>query len=112
MSRYHADSRREGASTREAPPTGLLSVDGTMLGMQVRKQRRRRTGAEPFPPLPPVKEGPFQEVKTGVLLLPSERVETSPGRHTVVRRFLGSCLGDAGVTLARLCANFPELGWV
>src|SRR5437899_2609056 len=50
------------------------------LGMQVRQQRRRRTGAEPLPPLPPVQEGQFQEVKTGVLLLPSERVETSPGR--------------------------------
>src|ERR1019366_4160941 len=81
MSRYHADSRSEGASTREAPPAVVLSVDGSMLGMQVLKQRRRRTGAEPLPPLPPVKEGQFQEVKTGVLLLPSERVETSPGRH-------------------------------
>jgi hypothetical protein len=28
--------------------------------------------------LPVVREGQFQEVKTGVLLLPSERVETSP----------------------------------
>src|ERR1019366_1146325 len=112
MSRYHADSRREGASTREAPPAVVLSVDGSMLGMQVRKQRRRRTGAEPLPPLPPVKEGPFQEVKTGVLLLPSERVETSPGRHTVVRRFLGSCLGDADAIFARLYAQLRELGWL
>jgi hypothetical protein len=38
--------------------------------------------------LPAVPEGQFQEVKTGVLLLPSERVETLPGRHAVVRRFL------------------------
>ena len=90
----------------------VLSVDGSMLGMQVRKQRRRRTGAEPLPPLPPVKEGPFQEVKTGVLLLPSERVETSPGRHTVVRRFLGSCLGDADAIFARLYAQLRELGWL
>src|ERR1039457_4320840 len=112
MSRYHADSRREGASTREAPPAVVLSVDGSMLGMQVRKQRRRRTGAEPLPPLPPVKEGPFQEVKTGVLLLSSERVETSPGRHTVVRRFLGSCLGDADAIFARLYAQLRELGWL
>jgi hypothetical protein len=112
MSRYHADSRSEGASTREAPPAVVLSVDGSMLGMQVRKQRRRRTGAEPLPPLPPVKEGQFQEVKTGVLLLPSERVETSPGRHTVVRRFLVSCLGDADATFARLYAQLRELGWL
>ena len=59
-----------------------------------------------------MKEGPFQEVKTGVLLLPSERVETSPGRHTVVRRFLGSCLGDADAIFARLYAQLRELGWL
>jgi len=112
MSQYHADSRSTGACTGEAPPAVVLSVDGSMLGMQVRKQRRRRTGAEPLPPLPPVKEGQFQEVKTGVLLLPSERVETSPGRHTVVRRFLVSCLGDADAIFARLYAQLRELGWV
>ena len=70
-------------------------VDGSMLGMQVRQQRRRRKGCEPLPPLPAVQEGHFHEVKTGVLLLPAERVETSPGRHSVVRRFLVSCLGNA-----------------
>jgi hypothetical protein len=112
MSQYHADSRSEGASTQEAPPVVVLSVDGSMLGMQVRKQRRRRQGREPLPPLPPVEEGQFQEVKTGVLLLPSERVETSPGRHSVVRRFLVSCLGDADAIFARLYAQLRELGWV
>jgi hypothetical protein len=91
LSHYHADSRSEGASTQDAPPVVVLSVDGSMLGMQVRKQRRRRQGSEPLPPLPPVKEGQFQEVKTGVLLLPSERVETSPGRLTT------SCSGMAGL---------------
>ena len=90
----------------------VLSVDGSMLGMQVRKQRRRRTGAEPLPPLPAVQEGQFQEVKTGVLLLPAERVETSPGRHSVVRRFLVSCLGNADTIFARLYAQLRELGWV
>lgn len=112
MSQYHADSRSEGASTGEAPPVVVLSVDGSMLGMQVRKQRRRRQGCEPLPPLPAVEEGQFQEVKTGVLLLPSERVETSPGRHTVVRRFLVSCLGDADAIFARLYAQLREFGWV
>jgi hypothetical protein len=112
LSQYHADSRSEGASTREAPPAVVLSVDGSMLGMQVRKQRRRRTGAEPLPPLPAVQEGQFQEVKTGVLLLPAERVETSPGRHSVVRRFLVSCLGNADTIFARLYAQLRELGWV
>ena len=95
LSQYHADSRSAGASTQAAPPAVVLRVEGSMLGMQVRRQRRRRRGGETLAPLPPVAEGQFQEVKTGVLLLPSERVETSPGRHSVVRRFLVSCLGDA-----------------
>ena len=83
LRRYHADSRSEGVPADEAPATVLLSVDGCALGMQVRARRRRRTGPDPLPPLPPVEEGHFREVKTGVLLLPEERVETSPGRHSV-----------------------------
>jgi hypothetical protein len=112
LSRYHADSRSEGAPTHEAPATVLLSVDGCALGMQVRARRRHRTGADPLPPLPPVEEGHFREVKTGVLLLPEERVETSPGRHCVVRRFLVSCLGDADAIFHRLNAQLRELGWL
>jgi len=112
LSQYHADSRSEGASTREAPPAVVLSVDGSMLGMQVRQQRRRRQGCETLPPLPPVEEGQFQEVKTGVLLLPSERVETAPGRHSVVRRFLVSCLGNADDIFRHLYAQLRELGWL
>jgi hypothetical protein len=50
----------------------------------------------------PLEEGHFREVKTGVLLLPSERVETSPGRRSVVRRFL--------VTGCRLCRGPLGLG--
>lgn len=112
LSHYHADSRSAGASTGEAPPAVVLSVDGCMLGMQVRKQRRRRQNGAALPPLPAVEEGQFQEVKTGVLLLPRERVETSPGRHSVLRRFLVSCLGDADAIFARLYAQLRELGWV
>jgi hypothetical protein len=112
LSQYHADSRSEGASTQNAPPVVVLSVDGSMLGMQVRKQRRRRQGGEPLPPLPPVEEGQFQEVKTGVVILPNERVETSPGRHSVVRRLLVSCLGNADTIFAGLYAQLRELGWV
>jgi hypothetical protein len=112
LSQYHADSRSEGAPTRDAPPAVVLSVDGCFLGMQVRKQRRRRNGSEPLPPLPAVQEGQFRDVKTGVLLLPSERVETSPGRRSVVRRFLVSGLGDADEIFARLYAQLRELGWV
>jgi hypothetical protein len=59
-----------------------------------------------------VEQGRFREVKTGVLLLPSERVETSPGRRSLVRRFLVSCLGDADVIFGHLYARLRELGWV
>src|SRR6266852_4937121 len=112
LSRYHADSRSEGAPAHQAPATVLLSVDGCALGMQVRARRRRRTGSDPLPPLPPVEEGHFREVKTGVLLLPEERVETSPGRRSVVRRFLVSCLGDADDIFHRLYGQLRELGWL
>jgi len=112
LSRYHADSRSIGAPTQSAPSAVVLGVDGCSLGMQVRATRRRRRNGAPLPPLPPVEEGHFREVKTGVLLLPSERVETSPGRRSVVRRFLVTCLGDADAIFARLYAQLRELGWV
>jgi hypothetical protein len=112
LSRYHIDSRSESAATGEAPATVLLSVDGCALGMQVRSHRRGQTGTEPLPPLPPVEQGHFREVKTGVLLLPEERVETSPGRRSVVRRFLVSCLGDADEIFHRLYGQLRELGWL
>jgi hypothetical protein len=112
LSQYHADSRNQGAPGSEAPATVLLSVDGCSLGMQVRTRRRRRTGAEKLPPLPPLEEGHFREVKTGVLLLPEERVEISPGRRSVVRRFLVSCLGDADAIFHRLYAQLRELHWL
>ena len=112
LSQYHADSRSEGAPTQEAPATVLLSVDGCALGMQVRVRRRRQTGTDPLPALPPVEEGHFREVKTGVLLWPEERVETSPGRHCVVRRFLVSCLGDADAIFHLLYGQLRELGWL
>src|SRR6266568_5694924 len=112
LSQYHADSRSEGASLEKAPPAVVLGVDGCTLGMQVRTHRRRRLGTEPLPPLPVIEQGHFREVKTGVLLLPSERAETSPGRRSVVRRFLVTCLGDADEIFRRLYAQLRELGWV
>jgi hypothetical protein len=112
LSRYHADSRSAGAPTAGAPAAVVLGVDGCSLGMQVRSTRRRRKPEEILPPLPVIEEGRFREVKTGVLLLPSERVETSPGRRSVVRRFLVTCLGDADAIFARLYAQLRELGWV
>lgn len=112
LSRYHADSRSTGAPTQAAPSAVVVGVDGCSLGMQVRSTRRRRKDGEALPPLPAIEEGRFREVKTGVLLLPGERVETSPGRRTVVRRFLVTCLGDADAIFARLYAQLRELGWV
>lgn len=112
LSQYHADSRSEGAPSGDAPPVVVLSVDACCLGMQVRTHRRRRQGEEPLPPLPPVEQGQFRDVKTGVLLLPSQRVETSPGRHSLVRRFVVSCLGDANDIFRHLYAQLRELGWL
>ena len=112
LSQYHADSRSEGVAVEQAPPAVVLGVDGCTLGMQVRTHRRRRTGSEPLPALPVVEQGHFREVKTGVLLLPGERVESSPGRRSVVRRFLVTCLGEADEIFRRLYAQLRELGWV
>jgi hypothetical protein len=111
LSRYHADSRSEDKPCPLAPDAVVIGVDACSLGMQVRPKRRRRTVDEKLPPLAPVGEGHFQDVKTGVLLLPAERVETSPGRHSVVRRFLVTCLGDADAIFDLLWAKVRELGW-
>lgn len=112
VSQYHADSRSTGAPVENAPPAVVLAVDACFLGMQVRTKRRRRAGVETLPALPPVEQGQFRDVKTGVLLLPNERVETAPGRPSLVRRFLVTCLGDADAIFRRLYAQLRELGWV
>jgi hypothetical protein len=112
LSAYHADSRSQGIVNPDAPQTVVLSVDGCALGMQVRARRRRRKDGEKLLTLPALPDGHFREVKTGVLLLPDERVETSPGRHSLVRRFLISCLGDADTIFRRLYAQLRELGWM
>jgi hypothetical protein len=113
LSQYHNDSRSpEAPGGTDGPAVVVLSVDGCALGMQVRKHRRRRQCSETLPPLEPVEEGQFREVKTGVLLLPEERVETSPGRRSVVRRFVVSCLGDADAIFRHLYAKLRELKWV
>jgi hypothetical protein len=109
---YHADARSPAPDPVDAPAAVVVAVDGCMLGMQVRATRRRRRDDVARPPLPPVDEGHFREVKTGVLLRPAERVEASPGRHMLVRRVLVTCLGDADALFARLWAHLREAGWL
>lgn len=110
--RFHGDPHRDHTGNADAPAAVVLGVDGCALGMQVREQRRRRTAGETLPPLPPVEEGHFREVKTGVLLLPEDRVELSPGRRCVVRRALVTCLGEADRIFERLWARLCELRWL
>ena len=112
LSKYHSDSRSDPTTDGAAPGVVVLGVDGCVLGMQVRKGRRRLQTEGALEPLPAVDTGHFREVKTGVLLLPSERVETSPGRRSLVRRFLVSCLGDADTVFSHLWARLQELGWL
>jgi hypothetical protein len=115
LSEYHGNSRSEGkvVAAGQAADAVVVGIDGCTLGMQVRKQRRRRPAdGSALPPLPPMKEGQFREVKTGVLLRPEERVETCPGRHCLVRRVLVTCLGSADAVFSRLWAQLQELGWL
>jgi hypothetical protein len=98
-----------------APDAVLLLTDGCMLGMQRRTTRRHRADpGVPLPPLPPLPkdegEG-FRENKTGVILLPAERTEVSPGRRSVVRRYVVSCLGTADEIFNLLWAKLQLLGW-
>lgn len=112
MVAYHKDPNSVVAEPEKAPDAVVLGVDGCALGMQVRTKRRRRDGNKPLPPLPPVEDGHFREVKTGALLLPAERVETTPGRHSVIRRALVTCLGSADQIFDRLWSKLHELGWL
>jgi len=113
LSTYHADSRSEAKPVETAPDAVVLGLDGCNLGMQVRRHRRRRkTSDELLPPLPEVEQGRFREVKTGVLLLPAERFQSSPGRRSVVRRFLVTCLGNADDIYNHVWAQLQELGWL
>jgi len=113
LSAHHADPRTDRPVSADAPAAVVVAVDGCMLGMQVRPTRRRRTTPdEILPALPPIDDGHFREVKTGVLLIPAERVALSPTRHTVVRRVLVTCLGTADQLFTRLWAQLAELQWI
>lgn len=112
LARYHADPRTALEEPAEAPDAVVLGVDGCALGMQVRDTRRRRAHPdEELPPLPEVAEGHFREVKTGVLLLPSERVSTA-ARQSVVRRALVTCLGKADQVFDLLWSKIHALCWL
>lgn len=112
QARFFCDPRQGPPTEGEFPVAVLLGVDGSALGMQVREHRRRRKDGEVLPPLPPVEEGHFREVKTGVLLLPSERVEPSPGRRSVLRRVLVTCLGNADQVFDLVYAKLCALRWL
>ena len=113
LSAYHADSRSQAAENLRPPDAVVVALDGCMLGMQVRpKRRRRKTAEEILPPLPSVEDGHYREVKTAVILLPVERVQTSPGHRSLVRRFLVTCLGDADAIFSRVWAQLRESGWL
>jgi len=109
---YHADPRSVAPAADDAPAAVVVAVDGCTLGMQIRPTRRRRTPGTPPSALPPVTDGRFREVKTGVLLRPAERVETSPGRHALVRRVLVTGLGDADALFTHVWAQLREAGWL
>lgn len=110
---YHADPSSEATKPLSPPEALVMAVDGCTLGMQVRPSRRRRkTPDQVLPPLPVVEEGHFREVKSGVLLLPEERVQLSPERRGLVRRVLVTCLGSAETLFSRLWAELNERGWL
>lgn len=98
---------------KNAPDVVLIGTDGCMLGMQRRKTRRRHPDpAVPLPPLPAEDGNGFRENKSGVILLPAERVEPSPGRRCVLRRFLVSCIGSADEVFDLIWAKLQMLGWL
>ncbi len=96
-----------------APDAVVIGTDGCMLGMQRRKTRRRHPDpATPLPALPADEGNGFRENKSGVILLPAERTQPSPGRRSVLRRFLVSCLGSADEVFDLIWAKLQMLGWL
>ena len=112
QSQYFGNARAEAEGNADAPAVVVLGVDGSALGMQVRTHRRRRKQGEVLPPLSPIEEGHFREVKTAALLLPKERVELSPGRRSVLQRILVTCLGNADRIFERVWAKLSDLKWL
>ena len=112
LSQYHGDSRSAGAPTDQAPGCVVLSVDGCLWGMQVRKKRGRRVGAEKLPPAACREGRPFPGGQ-----------DRSPAAAPGARRDLagtplsgapvsGELSGDADAIFSRLYAQLRELGWL
>lgn len=112
LSTYHA-APRSGAPIAMAPPAAVVvAVDGCVIGMQARSTRRRRpTKTTPLAPLPPGLAGTFREVKTAVLLQPTDRV-VLPDRAALVRRVVVTGLTDADGLFRQVSAALRERGWL
>jgi hypothetical protein len=112
LSAYHAAPGRVAPAAAAAPRAVVVAVDGCVVGVQPRATRRRRpTKTTPLPPLPPVLDGTFREVKTGVLLQPADRV-TLPERAGLVRRVVVTGLADADALFRQVTAQLRERDWL
>ena len=112
LSAYHAAPGSVAPPAPAAPPAVVVAVDGCVVGVQPRTTRRRRPSkTTALPPLPPLTDGTFREVKTGVLLLPPDRV-TLPGRAELVRRVVVTGLADAEALFRQVTAQLRERGWL
>lgn len=112
LSTYHAAPTSVAPVAAAPPPTVVVAVDGCVIGMQVRATRRRRpTKTTALPPLPPVLDGTFREVKTAVLLQPTDRVAL-PDRAALVRRVVVTGLTDADGLFRQVSAALRERGWL
>ncbi len=112
LSAYHATPGSEARPAVEMPAAVVVAVDGCVVGVQARPTRRRRPNkTAALPPLPPVADRTFREVKTGVVLLPTDRV-TLPDRAGLVRRVVVTGLADADALFRQITAQLRERGWL
>jgi hypothetical protein len=112
LSTYHAAPASVAPVAAAPPPTVVVAVDGCVIGTQGRSTRRRRpTKTTPLPPLPPVPDETFREVKTAVLLQPTDRVAL-PDRAALVRRVVVTGLTDADGLFRQVSAALRERGWL